>query len=131
MIEVRFLNRDPQVAANVVNTLVADYLEQYFRTRYQATAQASEWLSKQLAELRSQVEAAQEKVVAYQKQTGILGTDEAHNVVTAKLEELNRQLTAAEANRMLKQTGYQIAKTGNAELISTVGSSTCWAAWPA
>ena len=57
------------------------------------------------------VKAAQEKVVAYQKQAGILGTDEAHNVVTAKLEELNRQLTAAEANRMLKQAGYQIART--------------------
>ncbi len=124
MIEVHFLHRDPQLAADVVNTLVGDYLEQYFRTRYNATAQASEWLSKQLAELKSQVEEAQEKVVQYQKEKGILGTDEAHNVVMAKLEELNKQLTAAEANRMLKQTGYQIAKTGNAELISTVGSST-------
>jgi len=124
MIEVHFRHRDPQLAADVVNTLVGDYLEQYFRTRYNATAQASEWLSKQLAELKSQVEEAQEKVVQYQKEKGILGTDEAHNIVMAKLEELNRQLTAAEANRMLKQTGYQIAKTGNAELISTVGSST-------
>jgi len=124
MIEVHFLHRDPQLAADVANTLVSDYLEQYFRTRYNATAQASEWLSKQLAELKSQVEEAQEKVVQYQKEKGILGTDEAHNIVMAKLEELNKQLTAAEANRMLKQTGYQIAKTGNAELISTVGSST-------
>ena len=124
MIEVHFLHRDPQLAAAVVNTLVGDYLEQYFRTRYNATAQASEWLSKQLAELKSQVEEAQEKVVQYQKEKGILGTDEAHNIVMAKLEELNRQLTAAEANRMLKQTGYRIARTGNAELISTVGSST-------
>jgi len=124
MIEVHFLHRDPQLAADVVNTLVGDYLEQYFRTRYNATAQASEWLSKQLAELKSQVEEAQEKVVQYQKEKGILGTDEAHNLVMSKLEELNRQLTAAEANRMLKQTGYRIAKTGNAELISTVGSST-------
>jgi capsular exopolysaccharide synthesis family protein len=123
MIEVRFRSRDPQLAADVVNTLVGDYLEQYFRTRYNATAQASEWLGKQLAELKSQVEQAQEKVVAYQKQAGILGTDEAHNVVMAKLEELNKQLTAAETNRMLKQTAYQIAKTGNAELIATVGSS--------
>jgi capsular exopolysaccharide synthesis family protein len=123
MIEVRFRNRDPQLAADVVNTLVGDYLEQYFRTRYNATAQASEWLSKQLAELKSQVEEAQEKVVEYQKEAGILGTDEAHNVVMAKLEELNQQLTAAETNRMLKQTGYRIAQTGNAELISTVGSS--------
>jgi len=123
MIEVHFLNPDPQLAADIVNTLVADYLEQYFRTRYQATAQASEWLSKQLAELRSQVEEAQEKVVEYQKQAGILGTDEENNVVMAKLEELNKQLTAAEANRMLKQAGYEIAKSGSAELISTVGSS--------
>jgi len=122
MIEVHFFNPDPQLAADVVNALVADYLEQYFRTRYKATAQASEWLSKQLEELRSQVEAAQEKVVTYQKQAGILGTDEAHNVVMAKLEELNKQLTDAEANRMLKQAGYQIAKTGNAELISSVSS---------
>ena len=123
MIEVRFLNRDPQLAADVVNTLIADYLDEYFRTRYQATALASEWLSKQLAELKSQAEQAQEKVVQYQKEKGILGTDEAHNVVMAKLEELNKQLTAAEANRMLKQTGYEVAKTGNAELISTVSSS--------
>lgn len=123
MIEVCFLNRDPQLAADIVNTLVADYREQYFRTRYNATAQASEWLSQQLTELKSQVEQAQEKVVNYQKEKGILGTDEAHNVVMAKLEELNKQLTAAEANRMLKQTGYEIAKTGNAELISSVGSS--------
>jgi len=42
MIEVHFLHRDPQLAADVANTLVADYLEQYFRTRYNATAQASE-----------------------------------------------------------------------------------------
>jgi capsular exopolysaccharide synthesis family protein len=123
MIEVRFRSRDPQLAADVVNTLVGDYVEQYFRTRYNATAQASEWLAKQLAELKSQVEEAQEKVVEYQKEAGILGTDEAHNVVMAKLEELNKQLTAAEASRMLKQTVYQIAKTGNAELISTVGGS--------
>ena len=123
MIEVHFLNPDPQLAADIVNTLVSDYLDQYFRTRYNATAQASEWLSKQLAELRSQAEEAQERVVRYQKAKGILGTDEANNVVMAKLEELNKQLTAAESNRMLKQTGYQIAKSGNAELLSTVGSS--------
>ena len=123
MIEVHFRHRDPQFAADVVNALVGDYLEQHFRTRYSATAQASDWLSKQLAELKAQVEEDQERVVQYQKEKGILGTDEKHTLVMAKLEELNRQLTAAEANRMLKQTGYQIARTGNAELISTVGSS--------
>jgi polysaccharide biosynthesis transport protein len=124
MIEVHFLDPDPQVAADVANTLVSDYLEQYFRTRYNATAQASEWLSKQLEDLKSQVEGSQEKLNQLQKQAGILGTDEANNVVMTKLEELNKQLTAAEANRILKQAVYQIAQSADPELISSMASST-------
>lgn len=122
-IRVRFLSPDPQVAADVVNTLVNDYMEQYFRTRYSATAQASDWLGKQLSDLKTQVETSQEKLNHYQKKAGILGTDETRNVVMAKLEELNQQLTAAEANRILKETVYQLTKTGNAELISGMAGS--------
>lgn len=122
-IRVRFLSPHPQVAADVVNTLVNDFMEQYFRTRYSATAQASDWLSKQLSDLKTQVEISQEKLNSYQKQAGILGTDETQNVVMAKLEELNQQLTAAEANRILKETVYQLTKTGNAELVSGMAGS--------
>lgn len=118
MIEVHFLSPDPQVSADIVNTLVNDYLEQYFRTRFSATMQASDWLSKQLDDLKGQVEQSQQKLVQYQKQTGILGTDENNNIVMVKLGELNTQLTAAEANRIMKQAVWQIAKSGNAELIS-------------
>src|SRR5262249_32358802 len=50
-------------------------------------------------------------------------TDEANNVVMAKLEELNKQLTAAEANRILKQAVWQLAKTGDPELISGMAGS--------
>ncbi len=33
---------------------------------------------------------AQESLIAYQKKTGILGTDETHNIILDKLEELNK-----------------------------------------
>ena len=124
MIEVSFLSPDPQVAADVVNHLVNDYMERYFRTRYSATAQASDWLSKQLDDLKAQVESSQEKLNNYQKEAGILGTDENHNVVMAKLEQLNQQLSAAEANRITKEAVYQLTKTGNAELVSGMATST-------
>lgn len=123
-IRVRFLSPDPKLSADVVNALVNDYMEQYFRTRYSATAQVSDWLSKQLSDLKAEVETSQEKLNSYQKQAGILGTDETQNIVMTKLEELNRQVTAAEANRILKETVYQLTKGGDAELISgTAGSS--------
>src|SRR6185312_13660734 len=123
MIEVTFLSPDRQVAANVVNTLVSDYMEQYFRTRYSATAQASDWLQKQLDDLKAQVESSQQKLNEYQKKAGILGTDENHNIVTAKLEELNTEMSAAEANRIMKETVWRLTKTGNAELISGIAGT--------
>jgi polysaccharide biosynthesis transport protein len=123
LIEVRYTDRDPATAAAAVNTLIGDYLEQYFQTRYSATHQASDWLSKQLADLKNDVEVSQQRLADYQKQTGILGESETNNVVMAKLEELNRQLSAAEANRIVKQAVWQLAKTGDPELISSVAGT--------
>jgi len=123
ILQIHYLDSDPARSAAVVNTLVADYLEQYFQTRYSATHQASDWLSRQLADLKSDVETSQQRLVDYQKQTGILGESETNNVVMAKLEEINKQLSAAEANRIVKQAVWQLAKTGDPELISSVAGT--------
>ena len=117
------VNRDPATAAAVVNTLINDYLDQYFQTRYTATHQASEWLAGQLDDLKGDVETSQQRLADYQKQTGILGESETNNVVMAKLEDLNRQFSAAQANRIVKQAVWQLARTGDPELISSVAGS--------
>lgn len=123
MIEVHFLNPDAQVASDVVNKLVADYLEQYFRTRYTATAQASQWLSKELSGLKQDVETGEQKLVQARKAAGLLGTDdEVHSIQITRLEAVSKLLTEAEGNRILAEAVNRIVKTGNAELISVAVS---------
>jgi capsular exopolysaccharide synthesis family protein len=122
LIEVHFQSSDPQIAAAIVNCLVNDYLEEYFHTRSVATAQVSDWLSKQLADVKSQVDDSQQKLNQVQKESGLLGQDEANNVVMTKLDDLNKQLTAAQADRILKQTVYELVKSGNPELLATAPS---------
>lgn len=118
MVELDFLSPDRQVAADVVNTLADDYMDHYFLSRYTATAQASAWLSRQLADLKTQVREAQQKLVDYQKQNGILGTDDANNIVMTRLENLNKQLADAQGERITRQVIHELVKSGNAELIS-------------
>jgi len=118
LISVQFLDPDPQIAANVVNTLVKEYKDQYFQNRYSATMEASGWLSKQLDELRGNVESTQQKLVDFQRQAGIMGTDESHNIVMTKLQEVDQQLTNAEANRIVAHTVAQMVRNGNPELVS-------------
>ena len=124
ILEIRFTNSDPQLAARVVNTLVNVYVEQNFKTRFESAMQTSDWLSKQLSDLQLKVEASQEKLVRYQKEHGILGIDEKQNIVTQKLDELNRELTEAEADRIQKEARYRLVANGNAELLSNMDSTT-------
>lgn len=112
IIEIRYLHTSPQYAADAVNTISAVYIEQNFRTKYDSTMRASEWLTKQIADMQLKVEMADQKLVDYQKANGILG-DEKTNITTSKLDELNHQLTDAESERIQKQAIYEQSKAND------------------
>src|SRR5258708_842148 len=119
IVEVHFRSPDKDLAANVVNTLMSTYTENNFKSRFDSTMQASDWLSKQLVDLQIKVETSQEKLVRYQKEHEILGIDEKQNITTAKLDELNKALTAAESERMDKESVYGLVESGDADTIAS------------
>ncbi|MBZ5647578.1 MAG: polysaccharide biosynthesis tyrosine autokinase [Acidobacteriia bacterium] len=118
LIEVRFLSPDPGRAAQVVNALASTFIEENFKTRYESIMQASDWLQRQLADLQMKVETSQEKLVQYQKQNEILGIDEKQNIITQKLDELNKELTIAQGDRIQKEAAYKQAQNGSYEIAS-------------
>ena len=119
IIEVHYRSADPQMAANVVNTLMQTYVENNFKARFESTMQASDWLSKQLVDLQMKVETSQQKLVRYQKEHEILGADEKQNITMEKLDELNKELTAAESERMDKEATYRLVESGDPEAIAS------------
>ena len=125
IIQVRFRSPNPDRAAQVVNTLMQTYIEQNFKTRFDSTMQASDWLSKQLVDLQIKVETSQEKLVKYQKEHDILGIDEKQNIITSKLDELNKGLTAAEADRMEKESVFHLIQNNDTDVASAaaIGNS--------
>jgi polysaccharide biosynthesis transport protein len=126
IIEIHYNSPDPQLAAAAVNTLASTYVEQNFKTKFESTMQASDWLSKQLVDLQMKVETSQEKLVRYQKEHEILGTDEKTNIITSKLDELNREMTQAESDRMQKEAVYRQTQSNDpvaiAAAITTTGN---------
>ena len=101
---------------------MSTYTENNFKSRFDSTMQASDWLSKQLVDLQMKVETSQEKLVRYQKEHEILGIDEKQNITTAKLDELNKALTAAESERMDKESVYRLVQSGDADTIASAAS---------
>jgi len=121
--KVSFRSPDKDLTANVVNTLMSTYTENNFKSRFDSTMQASDWLSKQLVDLQMKVETSQEKLVRYQKEHEILGIDEKQNITTAKLDELNKALTAAESERMDKESVYRLVQAGDADTIASAAGA--------
>ncbi|HZP17010.1 MAG TPA: polysaccharide biosynthesis tyrosine autokinase, partial [Terriglobales bacterium] len=123
IIDIHFRSPTKELAARVVNTLANTYIEQNFKTRFESTMQASDWLSRQLVDLQMKVETSQEKLVRYQKAHQILGIDEKQNIITAKLDELNKELTQAESERMQKESVFRLADSGDPESAAAVASA--------
>lgn len=120
IIDIHYRSPNKELAARVVNTLANTYIEQNFKTRFESTMQASDWLSRQLVDLQMKVETSQEKLVRYQKEHQILGIDDKQNITTAKLDELNKELTMAESERMQKESVFRLAEAGDTESAAAV-----------
>jgi polysaccharide biosynthesis transport protein len=118
IIEVHYRSPDPQTAANVVHTLMQSYIEDDRKKRFDATMAASDWLQNQLVDMQMKVESSQEKLVRYQKEHEILGIDEKQNITTEKLDELNKALTAAESERMDRESFYRLVESGDPDAVA-------------
>jgi succinoglycan biosynthesis transport protein ExoP len=125
LISVSYTHPDPDMAARIVNRLLADFVEYNFQVRYKATAKAADWLGAQLVGLKSEVESSQKHAVQLQKDTGVFGPDESHNVIISRLEQLNTQAAEAQTNRFAKEAIYNLARNGDPELVAgLLGGST-------
>jgi polysaccharide biosynthesis transport protein len=123
LINISYINPDAKLAAEVVNNLIRDYQDYAIQTRFTQTQQASAWLSGQLNDLKSQTQDLQAKAIKLQRDTGVFGDNQDHNIILAKLEALNEGLVAAEGNRILKDAIKHAVQTGDPEMVSNLAGN--------
>jgi succinoglycan biosynthesis transport protein ExoP len=137
LIRVSFRSHDPKQAAAVANALIDSYREMYLQTHYAAVSQASEWMTKQLADLKLNVERSEKELADFEMASGILTVptettlpngesvqgSEIHSPVMQKLDALNLELTAAESDRLQKEAIYRLAATNNPDVVLGLATS--------
>src|ERR1700733_11785830 len=123
LIEVTFEAEDPQLAAQIVNTHLQNYVEQNFRSKYDATIQASNWLSSELEELRIKVEKSENARIAYERANQIWQIDEKQDIATSKLGDLSKAVTEAQTDVAQKEALYRMAISGNVDALPAAHGS--------
>lgn len=134
LVEVVYESRDPQLAASIAGTMVANYLEQSHRSKYEATLSAAKALSPELKELRESVEAANQRLLQFQKNNeGVelaspATTDEGLGLATGstvatRVAELNQQLTAAIGEKLQQESYVKLIRQGQTDALPQMKDS--------
>ena len=106
LVDVTYRSSDPGLAARVANALAEGYIRQSLELRSTTTKEASDFLTQQLAEQRTKLEASEQALQAYRERTGSVLLEERQNVVVQRLADLNAALTRAATTRIQKEAAY-------------------------
>jgi capsular exopolysaccharide synthesis family protein len=107
IIRISYSSLSANLSAEIVNRVVADYIQRSYETRYLSTQRVSQWLSGQLDDLKRQVESSQEQMLDLQRKLGMLGFDPTKNQNTTTLEDLSVAVAQARINRILAESRYR------------------------
>jgi polysaccharide biosynthesis transport protein len=118
VINIGYRSADPRFASTVANAYVQAYLETSIELRVDPAKQYSGFFTDQQKEARTALETAQNKLSAFQKEKGIIGTDDRFDLEMSRLTALTQELVAIQAARVDASTRQ--GQIGNASQLNEV-----------
>lgn len=97
IISIGFTGSDPRFAAIVANAFAKSYIETNLDLRVAPAKQTAAWFDQQIAQLRANLDEAQQKLNAYQREKGIVESEERLDVETRRMGDLAAQMVSAQS----------------------------------
>ncbi len=117
LVQISFDSQDPKLAANIVNSLAANFIQENLENRWEATQKASAWLSQELDGLKIRLEKSEDALRQYAETNGLLFLEteqgKTENIVDQRLRQLQDELTKAQADRFQKESVYRLVEAGD------------------
>jgi polysaccharide biosynthesis transport protein len=138
LVQITFEDHDPRFAADVTNALISQYVHDKLGRRNSSTLQATEWMTQQISDLNRQVEAAQQKLIDYERKSGLIVYPGAQSTtanqsgstpasvsspVLNRLLQLNQDLVTAKEARITREGIFRLAKAGNVDALSNIAEA--------
>jgi len=116
ILSIAYTSVSPTLSSEIVNTLVAKYVDRTINVHVASSDYVTNRLRKKLDALKNEVQDNEEKVVALQKQLGLVGLDDKKNLVADQLEFLTKAMTDARLSRIVTETKYRVLEDTNPDL---------------
>ena len=123
LLKISYRSKDPQLAADVANSVAHSYINQVYESHVRSSLDVSGFMEKQLDDLKANMNRSVEALSTYQRQLGIIDPEQQTNVLAQRILQLNADYTDAENERIRKQAAYKGVQAGNTAAIEISSQS--------
>ena len=110
IVEITADSTSPQLAADFLNQLCGEYIEQNIKSRWEMSQRTSQSLAQLLEDAQRNLRQSEVALQSYAQNSGLLFTSDKKNVAEEKLSQLQGALSKAQADRIEAQSRYEIAR---------------------
>lgn len=112
---ISYRSPDAKLASDVANGVARSYIEHTFNLRFKASSSLSEFMEKQIEELRAKMERSTAALAQFERELNVINPEEKTSILSARLLQLNTEYTNAQADRVRKEAASNSLRTGTLE----------------
>ena len=124
VINISYHSADSRFAATAANAYVQAYLETSIELRVDPAKQYSGFFTDQQKDARTALETAQNKLSAFQREKGIIGSDDHFDLEMSRLTALTQELVAIQTARVDSSTRQGAIGGGGSQLGEVLANGT-------
>ncbi len=110
LLDISYRSTDPHLAANVANAIAQSFLQHTFEIRVKASGALSEFMERQLEELKAKMERSSMALVKFERDLDVINPEEKTNILSSRLLQLNTEYTNAQGDRVRKEAAYNATR---------------------
>jgi len=121
LIELTCESTSPDVAAQFLNAMAAEFVEDNSQTHMQTSQKASEWLSAQIEDTKSKLQEAEQRLQEFVQSSGNLFVgQETATLADTELNQAKTKLAEVQAQRVAAQTRYELSQKTAPESLAEI-----------
>jgi succinoglycan biosynthesis transport protein ExoP len=120
LVEIRFTTPDPALSQMLANAHAGGFIRMNLETRFDMTKEARAFLDAKNSDLKEKLERSEGALNRFRQAHGVVSMEKGENIVVDRLVEVNRQLTAARAQRIGAESLYKIVENKPSQYLSEV-----------
>ena len=120
LIELICESTSPDVAAQFLNSMAAEYQDDTTRSRMQTSQKTAEWLAQQIEDTKVKMQESEEHLRDFIQASGNVFAGQDNTLDDTKLAQLKGQLATIQADRIAKQTRYELTLKNPPEALGEV-----------